>query len=440
MNWVTPPTTTIRNARVPVALLPSTFAAGKYEPCDPAVHCDITIAAGEITALGLSSAAGANDFDADGRLVFPSFVEAHTHLDKAHTWCRAPNRSGTFMDALTMLALDKPHQTPADLRVRADFALRCAWAHGTRILRTHVDSSLDEAEARHAVMAELRDAWQGRLILQTVSLCNGADYTQPQGEQVADIAMRYDASALGGFLVMSSELPQQIDRLLTIARERRIGVDLHVDENGDAASECLRAVAEGVLRRQFDLPVVCGHCCSLSMQTAARQRETISLVKSAGIGVIALPLCNLYLQDRRPLLSARSPQWRGVAPVLDLLAAGVRVACASDNVRDAFYPYGDLDALEVYLQSVRLAHLDADLADSVRVVTATAADLVGRPEFGRVAPGSPAQLVIFEARSFSELLSRPGTARRCFDGDELRTLPVPDFAELHAAGLMNLPS
>jgi len=430
----------IRRARVPAALLPGAFVTGPVEPCNPAVLCDLIISGRKIISITAPGPIAAGDFDADGRLVFPAFVEAHTHLDRAHTWSRAPNRSHTFAEALTTLARDEARQTPEDIRPRADFALRCAWAHGTRLLRTHVAGDLAGAEARHALMAELRETWSDRLTLQTVALCSGGDYATSRGEQLADLALRHGVSALGGFFVMSPGLPQQIDRLLALARERRIGIDLHVDETGDASSECLRVVAEAVLRHQFDLPVICGHCCSLSQQPAPRQRETIALVKAARIGVIALPLCNLYLQDRRPSgREARAPQWRGLAPLLDLLAAGVPVACASDNVRDAFCPFGDLDALEVYVQSLRLAHLDADLADSVRVVTSTAADLLGRPEFGRVAPGAPARLTVFEARGFSELLSRPAAPRRSVDGGELRALPVPDFAELRAAGLMNFP-
>lgn len=429
---------TIRRAQVPVALLPSSFVSAECDPANPVALCDVTIRSGKISAINEPGLVAAGDIDAEGRLVFPAFVEAHTHLDRAHTLCRAPNRSHTFTEALAAMAEDQARQTSDDIRLRADFALRCAWAHGTRLLRTHVVGNLGDADARHALMAEMRETWSDRLTLQTVALCGGGDYATSRGERLAEIALRHGASALGGFFVMSSGLPQQIDRLLAIAREHRIGIDLHVDETGDANSECLRVVAEAVLRLQFDLPVVCGHCCSLSQLSVAHRRETIALVKAAGIGVIALPLCNLYLQDRRLSGSEeRAPQWRGLAPVLDLLAAGVRVACASDNVRDAFCPFGDLDPLEVYVQSVRLAHLDADLANSVRVVTSTAADLLGRPEFGRVAPGAPAQLVVFEARSFSELLSRPAAGRRCVDDGELRVLPVPDFAELRAAGLMN---
>jgi cytosine deaminase len=85
---------------------------------------------------------------------------------------------------------------------------------------------------------------------------------------------------------------------------------------------------------------------------------------------------------------------------------------------------------EVYVQSVRLPHLDGQLGESVRLVTASAADIVGRPAYGRVAAGAPARLVIFAARSFNELLSRPTAIRRCVDAEIMHSPQVPDFMEL----------
>ena len=43
----------------------------------------------------------------------------------------------------------------------------------------------------------------------------------------------------------------------------------------------------------------------------------------------------------------RTPRWRGITALQELWAAGVNVALASDNTRDQFYQYGDLDMLEV---------------------------------------------------------------------------------------------
>ena len=123
--------------------------------------------------------------------------------------------------------------------------------------------------------------------------------------------------------------------------------------------------------------------------------------------------------------------WRGVTLIHEMMDAGIPVACASDNVRDAFYAYGDYDAAEVLIQSLRLAHLDSRLPEAPSIVTRTAADIVGAPEAGRLAEGGPANLVVFPAKSFSEFLSRPGSRRRLIDGENIRESRPPGYEELN---------
>jgi cytosine/creatinine deaminase len=429
----------LKRARVPAAVLPALLADPAPDPIEPTVLCDIALEGNKISSVvRTKDAPGPQEsapvlggvMDLDGAMVFPGFVDAHVHLDKSHTWSRAPNKTGTFAEALETLLRDKALWTRQDLLRRAGFSLHCAWEHGTRSVRTHVDTWLPWGETNHAAMQELREVWSGRITLQTVPLTGIENYEGADGEAIASLALKYGACALGGWSPMTADLPRQLDRLLAIARDRRVGLDLHVDESGDPAQEVLRTLAEAVVRNAFEQPVVCGHCCSLSVQAPDRQRSTIALVKAAGIRVVSLPLCNLYLQDRRGAAFPRTPQWRGLTLVHDLLDAGVPLACASDNVRDAFHAFGDFDAAEVYIQSVRLAHLDSRLGESVRVVTAAAADIVGRPDMGRVAPGSPAHLVVFPARSFSEFLSRPGSRRRLVDGENIRESRPPGYDEL----------
>jgi cytosine deaminase len=421
----------LQRARVPADVLPAAVARPAPEPTEPSVLCDIAID-GPIVASVARCGAGAappGGIDLGGALVFPAFVDAHVHLDKAHTWDRAPNRSGTFAEALATLGQDKANWTREDLRRRAGFALRCAWEHGTRAVRTHVDTWLPWGEHNHAAMQELREEWRGRIEVQAVPLTGIANYAT-DGDAIADLALKYGSCGLGGWSPLTADLPRHLDRLLAIARDRGVGVDLHVDENGNPAEEVLRAVAEAVIRNRFENPVVCGHCCSLSVQPAERQASTIALVREARIRVISLPLCNVYLQDRRPGGAPGTPQWRGLTLIHEMIDAGIPVACASDNVGDAFHPYGDLDAAEVYIQSVRLAHLDTRLGASVRVVTSAAADIIGLPHLGRIAPGAPSQLVVFPARSFSQFLSRPGPPRRLVDGETIRDSRPPGFDEL----------
>ena len=273
----------LRRVRVPLAL---TALAAEVDAVDPAVECDVLIDGERIETVALAgeipARPGVEEMDLAGSLVFPGLVDAHVHLDKAHTWYRAPNRTATFMGALTTLGADSANWTAADLERRAEYSLRCAYAHGTSVIRTHLDTgSLHKAETSHGVMAMLRQRWAGRLELQTVPLCGIADFSSAAGAKIAELSVRTGASAIGGFAFMSADLPGQLDRQLATAREHGLGLDLHVDETGNPQSEILRFIAEAVLRSEFPYPVVCGHCCSLSVQSPERQRATIDLVKAA---------------------------------------------------------------------------------------------------------------------------------------------------------------
>lgn len=406
---------------------------------NPALRVDFMVEGDRITGLWPSGTASTPvsphvpRTDLGGAFVLPGWVDAHTHLDKAHSWNRSPNRSGTFEEALHRLGADKDHWTHADLRHRAEFTLRSAYAHGVRAIRTHLDTGLPWAQTSYETFQALAAEWSDRIELQYVSLCSVADYATAQGSELADLPVAYGASALGGMPIMSPRLPQELDRLFELAAERAIGLDLHVDENSNPAAECLRAVAEAVIRHRFPYPVTCGHCCSLALQDPARQQSTLALVREAGIHIISLPLCNLYLQDRRaPDAALRTPTWRGITLIHEFMRQGTVTACASDNVRDAFFAFGDLDTFEVYQQSVRIAHLDHDLARSLEVVTTAPARIMGIDDrFGFIGPGAIADAIVFDdVRTFSELLSRPAQRRRLLSGEAFREAQHPSYREL----------
>ena len=91
-------------------------------------------------------------------------------------------------------------------------------------------------------------------------------------------------------------------------------------------------------------------CSSLAWQPPAELAKTLDLAAMARVTLVSLPLVNEWTQDRTAASPARTPRWRGVTALHEAAAAGVRVALASDNTRDQFYQYGDLDMLEVFTQ------------------------------------------------------------------------------------------
>jgi cytosine deaminase len=137
-------------------------------------------------------------------------------------------------------------------------------------------------------------------------------------------------------------------------------------------------------------------------------------------------MCNLYLQDRT---AHRTPRWRGITLVHEMKARGINVSFASDNTRDPFYAYGDLDMVEVMRQATRIGHLDHSADDWTHAFITNPARACGFAA-PSLAPGAPADLVIARAREWTELFSRPQSDRIVLRGGRAIDRRLPDYSEL----------
>jgi cytosine/creatinine deaminase len=433
MNWRTRcaaidgTSVTLVRATVPACLTDGVAIAAD---ADGLALVDIDLAGGRIAAIrpaGVAVASGAS-IDLDRGMVWPGFIDCHTHLDKGHIWPRSPNPDGTFQGALTAVMADRTaNWSAADVTARMEFALRCAYAHGTVAIRTHLDSRSGQTNITWPVYAGIKDRWRDRIALDASPLFPidlALDDTH-MAEVAAAVAAH--GHTLGAVTYMHPQLSDGLDRLFRLAAARGWDLDFHVDESLDPAAASLRLIAETALRFRFAGRILVGHCCSLSVQSATDAARTMDLVAAAGIAVVSLPLCNLYLQDRN---AGRTPRRRGVTLLHELAARGVPVAIASDNTRDPFYAYGDLDPLEVFREAVRIAHLDHPIGDWPRAITATPARQLGLDGLGLLRAGAGADLVLFAARTWTELLARPQADRVVVRAGALITTTPPDYREL----------
>jgi cytosine deaminase len=417
----------LRNAHIPVSLI----EGSKFIPQTREGLClvDLQVSQGLITQLipASSHQDETPSKDLNKGIVFPCFVDAHTHLDKGHIWERAPNLEGTFEKALVTVQRDSLQFWQAeDVYRRLEFGLKCSYAHGTLAIRTHLDSFGKQADVSLEVFKTLQKEWSGKLTLQAVSLVSLDYYQTPEGVALADKIAEAGAT-LGGVAYINPALDSQINTVFSLAKERGLNLDFHVDENGDPNSTCLEKIAVIALEKQFPGKIICGHCCSLAVQPPEGVNKTLELVKKAGIAIVSLPMCNLYLQDRQ---AAQTPYWRGITKVHEFKKVGISVAFASDNCRDPFYGFGDHDMLEVFSQAVRICHLDIPYKNWCDSVTKTAADLMGLPNSGRIGLGLPADLILFKARYFSELLSRPQSERIVLRQGKQIDTALPEYNEL----------
>lgn len=423
----------LRDARAPAALV----AGDLPGPVDGQglVRFDLKIEQGRIAAIApLGTAADGPSLD--GGQVWPGPVDGHTHMDKGHIWPRRANPSGDFLGALTACAEDREGWTDEDIEARFEWSLRAAHAHGTVAIRTHLESSAPRNPSSWRVFRRLRDRWAGRIALQASSIAPLDRFQGEDGEILANTVA--ESGGVLGMVTrlsggvhdsMPDEFQPMLDHFFSLAEARGLELDLHVDESGETGARALREIALTALRRGFRRPIQCGHCCSLSIQPEEFARETIRLCAEAGINIIVLPMCNMYLQDRVP---GRTPRWRGVTLVHEMRAAGIRVSVASDNTRDPFYAYGDMDMVEVYREATRILQLDHPTGDWPRAASAAPAEALGLKDTGWLKPGAPADLLLFRARGMTELLSRPQSDRIVLRNGRVLEAELPDWRDLDA--------
>src|SRR3954469_2211425 len=382
---------------MPDLLLESVRLPGRAGPTD------LLIRDGRIYAYGSAlreAEPGAEIIGGGGRLLAPAFVEAHLHIEKALLLDRMPAEARSVGEAIAATAALKRGFTRDDMRERAEALLRMARRHGTLYVRAHVEVDPILGLSAFEMALELRERLAGLMTLQVVAFPQEGIQKAPGTEELLREALVLGADALGGAPYVDPDPVAHLDTLFRLAMEAGVPLDLHADFSDDPPADppgltarhaAERAIAEGYIGR-----VVLGHATALAALPTDELRSLAELLARADVSVVTLPATDLYLGGRGDSRNVR----RGLAPIKALQQAGVNVAYASNNVRNAFTPFGNADPLEVGLLLVAAGHLASrgDVEAVFEMATINAARAIGLTGYG-VSVGDRADLVLLDAVS-----------------------------------------
>ena len=273
--------------------------------------------------------------------------------------------------------------------------------HGTLAARVHaeVDPVLGLTSVEAAL--ELRERWAELLRLQVVAFPQDGIQRLPGTEDLLREALRLGAEVIGGVPYVDPDPRAHVEMVLALAREFDRPADFHVDFSDDPSTLLVGYIADRALEVGLAGRVAVGHVTALGALEPAAAEAVIERIAAADLSVLVLPATDLHLGGRGDTHNVR----RGLTPVKRLLAAGVNVAFGSNNVRNAFTPFGNADPLEVGLLLMVGAHLTdpEDVPTVYRMGTTNAARAIGLDDYG-LAEGRPANCVLFDAESPWEVL------------------------------------
>ena len=361
---------------------------------------------------------GAQDITLAGRLVTPGLIDAHQHLDKTRTRCEVPNPAGTLGGAIAAFRAYAGHRMAQDeILARAERTLEACLARGTVAIRSHanVDSVLRTRSVE--ALIDLRERWHHRLQLQVVALLSGtAAWHLAAARTWLQAALAAGADGVGGTPALAADPAAFLDLLFAVATQSGRWLDIHLDEHLDAGRHHCAQLIERTRALGFQGRVVASHCSVLSALPLGEAQRIIAGFAEAGIGVITLPAANLFLQGRE---ASQLPP-RGLTRVRELLAAGVPVACASDNIQDPFVPTGSGDMLEMARWTVLAGQLGGEaLAHAYAMATTIPAQLLGLGETYGLHEGGRADLLITPAEDAEDLVASGPLDRAVLVGGQL---------------------
>ncbi|WP_368499253.1 amidohydrolase family protein [Herbiconiux sp. A18JL235] len=398
--------------------LPAQLAAITNATLPDGSLVDVEIAGDTVVSVSPASSEGRRDaadhprstgptLDLSGFLLLTAPAEPHAHLDKALSWDLIDPPMGDLGLAIDSWKRYSAGMTVDDIADRARRQALAMLANGTTAIRCHVDILQGDQPLRGVqALVRVREELKGLLDLELTAL---AGPTVPSEHVLAALDLGVDL--VGGAPHLADDPDADLRRLLDIATDRGIGVDMHTDESLNGALT-MRTLAAVVRDWPAERPVTAGHCVRLGTLERAELAEVIAEIVASDIGIVTLPITNLYLQGwEHPVATPR-----GLTAVRELLHAGARLAAGADNVRDPFNPVGRSDALETASLLVTAGHLTLD--EAYTAVSDGARSVLSLPTAG-VAVGAKAELLAVRGDTLSQVIGEASGDRYVVHGGRL---------------------
>lgn len=367
---------------------------------------DIGITGDHITALAEQLPGEvAMEVNAAGKLVMPTYVNGHIHLDKCYLQEKMrPNKDYTFGECLELTWEHKARYTVDDILERAGRAIEEGILNGTTVFRAFADvDSIGRLRGLEGLLA-LRERWRSMVRIEVVAFPQEGIIRDPGTHELMEEAMRLGADIVGGlpwFEMLDEHARAHIDGCFELAKHYDKDIHMLVDDTDNPLSRSLEYLAVKTMQEGYQGRVSASHCGALAAYNEVHAHKVMDLLRQANVSISSNPHISLVVQGRYDL----EPIRRGITRVKQLWQHGVNVFSSQDDVADPFYPFGRNDQQEVAAYICHTAHMAApsEIEAAFDFVTYNAARALRLQDYG-LEPGCKADLNVLAAPTAREVL------------------------------------
>ncbi|MGH8666610.1 MAG: amidohydrolase family protein [Burkholderiales bacterium] len=365
---------------------------------------DIGIEGGAIVALAPRLAAQGPEYDAGGKLVSPGLIESHFHLDKAMTVERVPYQPDRMArDHMKRTASIKHTFTHEDTYARASATLDQCLLHGVTHMRTQVEVDPNVGLIGFEVVEQLRKDYAWAIDIQPCVFLQEGWTGVPGADENLIACLERGAPVIGGGIRYDKDGPGQIKRVFELAQRYDIDVDFHLDGGYEIDELDYPQVCEIADRIGWQGRVAFGHGSKFSCMPVKQQAEVGKRLARSGVSLAVLPATDLFNGGRHMEHSVM----RAVTDANTLIEQGANCTLATNNVLNAFTPYGDCSLTRIanLYANVVQRYGPNDLSECFGMITERAGQLMRLGDYG-LEPGKTADLVVWDETSTADTIAK----------------------------------
>lgn len=356
---------------------------------------DIEVEEGRIAALLPTSTTGigADTVDLGGAFTMPPLVDGHIHLDKTLLglpWVPNQAKGNRVADRIEAERKVRAARTVPEAETGANL-VRQVVASGTLHMRSHVDVDNQLGLRNLHEILKVRERFRDLVTIEIVAFPQSGILKSPGTAALLDEAVAQGADLVGGLdpVGIDGDLAGHLDPVFAVAEKRGAGIDIHLHDGGDGGLAQILDIARRTEAAGLQGKVAVSHAFALGSVTADTAARAADVLAKAGVAIMS-----------------HGPGGSTIPPLKLLKEHGVEVFGGSDNIRDAWSPFGNGDMLERAMLIGYRANFrhDEELALAFEMVTAAAARVLGLKDYGLKA-GGPADFVAVEAGSLAEAVA-----------------------------------